>query len=233
MKNSVDVFNQKVGLIFDYNQNTPLFVRMAFIEIERNNLDKAIEILNNGMDKFSDHPVAFFLLAKANTLKGNYQKAAQLIKKGSEIISSPKTFEFYSREIESIRKQREIFKSIRWESTEAHPDYAYASQADRHKKILSVQGDKSFEETLNRLTKDIEGASNTIKEAKKKLEQSKAAGYDTQIVSETLAKIYANQGELQEAISVYEKLIKKNPGKKDYFGLKISELKSRLNAEQS
>jgi len=48
------------------------------------------------------------------------------------------------------------------------------------------------------------------------------------IVSETLAKIYLAQGEIQEAIMVYEKLRKKEPARENYFSQKISELKSKL-----
>ncbi|NWF87889.1 MAG: hypothetical protein HXY50_00340 [Ignavibacteriaceae bacterium] len=52
--------------------------------------------------------------------------------------------------------------------------------------------------------------------------------YDKLIVSETLAKIYISQGELREAINVYEKLIEEKPENKQQYLLSIEELKSRL-----
>jgi len=48
------------------------------------------------------------------------------------------------------------------------------------------------------------------------------------IVSETLAKIYLAQGEIKEAIIIYEKLSKKEPSRLEYFSQRISELKSKL-----
>ena len=48
------------------------------------------------------------------------------------------------------------------------------------------------------------------------------------LVSETLAKIYISQGELKEAISIYEKLIDRKPENKEEYSRAIEELKSRL-----
>ena len=47
-----------------------------------------------------------------------------------------------------------------------------------------------------------------------------------EIVSETLAKVYANQGNNSKAIATYEQLILKNPEKKTYFASLIKDLKS-------
>lgn len=52
--------------------------------------------------------------------------------------------------------------------------------------------------------------------------------YETLLVSETLAKIYISQGELNEAIKIYEKLIERKPENKEKYLHSIEELKSRL-----
>lgn len=44
------------------------------------------------------------------------------------------------------------------------------------------------------------------------------------LATESFAKILVNQGKIEKAIDIYEKLILKNPKKKDYFAKKILEL---------
>lgn len=51
---------------------------------------------------------------------------------------------------------------------------------------------------------------------------------DAGIVSETLAIIHVDQGNFQEAISTYEKLILKNPKKSSYFAAQIKILKQKI-----
>lgn len=228
--NSFDAFNQKVSLIYEYNNKSPLFARVAENEIEKNNADEAIKILNEGLNNHPDFSVAYFLLSKAHTIKGNYGQALKFVKKGSELIHSPKTFDYYLREIDAIKKQRQLFNVSRWADS-ANDNFSSFNPAQVNK-TKSNEPSESIENTLNRLTKEIDGATKSIKEAKKKIEDTSVKEYSNSdfIVSETLAKIYITQGEFKEAISVYKKLKQKNPEKESYFNTKIEELKTMLSA---
>ena len=228
--NSFDAFNQKVSLIYEYNNKSPLFARVAENEIEKNNVDEAIKILNEGLNNHPDFSVAYFLLSKAHTIKGNYGQALKFVKKGSELIHSPKTFDYYLREIDAIKKQRQLFNVSRWADS-ANDNFSSFNPAQVNK-TKSNEPVESIENTLNRLTKELDGATKSIKEAKKKIEDTSVKEYSNSdfIVSETLAKIYITQGEFKEAISVYKKLKQKNPEKESYFNTKIEELKTMLSS---
>lgn len=227
MNNPVDVFNQKVKLICEYNNRSPLFVRLAGIEIEKNNLDHAADILKNGLIIFPGFAVAYFLLAKISTLKSNYSEALTHLKRGSELIHSPESFAYYLKEIDTLKKQRSFFNISRWKNfnsdknSVSQDSVAYKSGTSKDEKI---------EETLIDLTKEIEGVTLSIKEVKDKIDQSRLKDElsENLIISETLARIYANQNEIQAAVKVYKKLIKKYPEKEDYFNTKINELKTLL-----
>lgn len=52
--------------------------------------------------------------------------------------------------------------------------------------------------------------------------------YEQFLVSETLAKIYISQGEIKEAVGIYEKLIELKPENKEKYQQSIDELNSRL-----
>ena len=228
--NSFDAFNQKVSLIYEYNNKSPLFARVAENEIEKNNIDTAIKILTEGLINHPDFSVAYFLLGKAHTIQGNYGQALKSIKKGSELIHSPKTFDYYLREIDAIKKQRQLFNVSRWANS-ANENTAQQIQPQPNE-TNQIKSSESIEDTLNKLTAEIEGTSKVIKEAKKKIEDNRIKEYSNNdfIVSETLAKIYITQGEFKEAISVYKKLKVKNPEKENYFDTKIAELKAKLSA---
>ena len=224
-----DAFNQKVSLIYEYNNKSPLFARVAENEIEKNNIDAAIKILINGLTNYPDFSVAYFLLSKAHTIKGNYGQALKYVKKGSELIHSPKTFDYYLREIDAVKKQRQLFNVSRWADS-ANEKFLMVNQ-EQINKTEKENPTESIEETLNKLTAEIEGATQTVKEAKKKIEETKPKFFSNTdfVVSETLAKIYITQGEFKEAIYVYKKLKQKNPEKESYFDSKIAELRAKLN----
>lgn len=228
--NSFDAFNQKVSLIYEYNNKSPLFARVAVNEIEKNNIDEAIRILTDGLHNHPDFSVAYFLLSKAHTIKGNYGQALKFVKKGSELIHSPKTFDYYLREIDAIKKQRQLFNVSRWaDSSNENFSNLNPFQTSKSEKEIPAE---NIEETLSKLTAEIEGATQTVRDAKKKIEETKQKDSSNSdfIVSETLAKIYITQGEFKEAIYVYKKLKLKTPEKESYFDSKIAELKAKISA---
>ena len=205
-KTSAETFNDKVNLIYEYNKRSPLFVRVANSEIEKNNTARAAEILHEGLSIYPDYPTAHILLGKAFMLLGKYKEALDSFRKGSELVNSHKVYEYYMQEVETLKKQRVLFESS--------PKPGFLEEKEEPK-----SSSRSLEEELSSF--------DSLSGTKPEPTSGKPAAGES-IVSETLANIYITQGEFKEALTIYERLLTKNPHKKDYYLKKIEELKSEL-----
>ncbi len=237
-KSTTEIFNDKVNLIYEYDKRSPLFVRTANTEIEKNNIQKAIEILSSGIKGYPDYAAAYILRGKAYTLLGNYGKALQNIKTGCDLIHSSQTYDFYLGEIENIKKQRSLFEPGRRSSF--MPSHSEEDEKKDEPLFIEPEDEEEsklhdFEERLDLLAKEISQAKMPAAEMSDTETEPELADYKTTpssenlIVSETLAKIYIAQGEYIEAVNVYEKLKIKNPANQDYYNEKIQELQKQID----
>jgi len=236
METNSTILSKKISLIYEYNRNSPLFVKIANSRIGENNVDEAVEILKAGLKTYPEHPVAHLLLGKAFAMIGNYGNALESFKKGSDIIQSDETYNYYVNELENVKKQRSLFEASKRNSffnsskneqkAASAPDFLYAKSEAKAEKELAVSIDERLAQLAEQITKVKLSASTrsttTYKDFTNILSQ------DNMLVSETLAKIYAAQNEYDEAIKVYEKLIKKEPSRYEHYTEKIKEIRSRL-----
>jgi tetratricopeptide (TPR) repeat protein len=219
---SDSLYKNKIRLVFEYNRKSPLFARIADWELENNNHDLAIEILEEGLRESPGFPTPYFILGKIYSLKEEYGKALKCFKKGSELIGSNKTYEFYLGELENLRRLKTPAEMRGLDTLQTE---------NRRDEFSDSEGNSDFDDNLDELAEKISHAKmpEITDENKQPDFEVKDFSNSSIIVSETLAKIYIAQGELQEAIAVYEKLSRKNPEKEEYFSQKIAELKSKLS----
>jgi len=230
------ILSDKANLIYKNNTNSALFVRTAQYQLENNNIDAAIEILNKGLKVYPDHPVAYLLLGKAYIMLGNYNLAEEFIRKGSSLIQCRDTYDYYIGEAAKTRDQRSMFNLTR-DKLFAKP-VAENDSMEQRKAVLEDHQPKDSKELQNRIDDRFERLVSTVTKVKA-LDKKDSEGTETNknnpettlLVSETLAEIYCTQGEFNEAINVYEKLIKRDPGKTDYYSKKIEEIRKSLNSK--
>jgi tetratricopeptide (TPR) repeat protein len=186
-----DSLQGRFGVICRENSRSPLYLRMAEKEINEGNYSGAVAKLEAALENNSDNAALYFLLGKAYAADGNFRSALQKFRRGSDLIKSEKTYQYYLREIENLKRERD------------EPEVSTRRLPSDFPSLLKDQDSR-------------------------RTEIKRETDCDENLISETLAKIYLNQGESSEAIRIYEKLAKKFPVKKTYFEEKISEIKSGI-----
>lgn len=241
-KSSAEAFNNKVSLIYEFNKTSPLFIRKAEGEMENNHVERAIEILNAGLKLYPDYAAAHLLLGRAWLLKGHFDEALKFIKSGCSNLHSPRTYEYYLKEIEASKKERSLFDSSKrtsffdaLEPTEKQgklvPEEFISVTSEKTKKELpNNRPPINVDDNLDEIAKKISSVrmKETSDDFKYDTTVREGLGESSMIVSETLAKIYITQGQLTEALGIYRKLIQKNPSKREYYLKKISEIQSKI-----
>lgn len=198
---------KKFELLYQINSHSPLFITIAYKKILDNDLEGSLSTIEKGLLEFPEHPTALLLKSRILIKKGNFSQALKLIKKASNLLGSPKTFDFYLTELETLNKQ-----SIKIEAEDKSniqqdilPDFKYIPE-----KLPELNTTKENTEVKTNLQSDYSVIDDSL------------------IISDTLAKIYFNQKEYKEAIRIYNKLKSKHPEKSEFYDSKISEIKSLL-----
>jgi len=219
LNKDAEILERKVSLIYDFNKKSSLFIRAANSELEKNSIKKAIEILTAGIKSYPNYPIPYLLLGKAYAAAGDFSLALKNIKTASELLNSKETYDYYFKEIENIQKKKSLFGF---------------KSSDEKEKIKTEPSRPEYyplsnKENLEKLAKELTSSkpSDKQKDLTKKYEEEEPSE-DSIIVSDTLAKIYEAQGENEEAIKVYKKLISKFPHKEVFYSQKIAELKLNL-----
>ncbi|MGE5400036.1 MAG: tetratricopeptide repeat protein [Ignavibacteriales bacterium] len=255
-KSTKDIFAEKLALVFEYNRKSPLFVRAAGLEIEKNNLLDAVKILNGGLLNYPDYPTAYILLGKAQMLLGNFDQAEDAFQKGCQLIHSRESLNFYISELEKKRKKHSHITESR--RVAFFPDNFLMEEG----KIVEIAGPEpeskqdeiknlpeetfykqdedtpggSIEERLDDLAKEISSVKISVSESDKEEHpgsesKDQSVPENTGMASETLAKIYISQGKFREALAVYKQLLLKSPEKAAAYQIKINEIESQLDDE--
>ena len=58
----------KIKNLYDRDNNSPLFLKIADLYLTENEVQKALLILEHGLKNFPEHPLALILTAKAKSL---------------------------------------------------------------------------------------------------------------------------------------------------------------------
>lgn len=226
----------KYGLIYEFNPDSPLFAKVAYNQLQKGYVDKALEILEKGLNKYPDYITAIIVYSQALAQSGNIEKAKEELAKGFKKINFDESYNFYLNKLEEIHSQNLPFaesKRISFLSDEIPDNENKQENFENNLENLA----KELTSAKIDLSENMQGSEDSIlnKEEPEALPESKDNDDDLKekfknknIISETLAVIYYAQGGLREAKFIYERLLEKHPEKADFYKSKISEINAKL-----
>jgi predicted Zn-dependent protease len=203
-----DLAADRIKLVYEYNKESPLFARVASIEIEQGKIIDAVKILNEGIAKHPNYPTAFLILALAKAYEGKEEDARETARTTCDFINSPKTYEYYVTKIAEIIAERNSINNT------ARARFIEDSKHNEQTEL--------FEDKLDDLAKELIQAKIVPKENVIEVKERKGK----RLLSETLADIHFAQKNYDEAISMYEELINHKPEKAEFYFQKIAKIKN-------
>ena len=211
----------KAKLIYERDKNSPLFLRTADYYLSNNDPQTAFTILENGLKLFPDHPLAYILLGKVQDALGNIEETESCFRKASELLNSEETFLYYKNKFNLPDRKTSPFDSSRG-NLFINTDIDFKLDDENRN-----EEQRTIDNNLSELSQQLFNARiESSKDVEVNYNQKEYTPDKSKLATETLAKIYLSQGQKSEALKVYEMLMKRDPEKKDYYLLKIKELKS-------
>ena len=215
--------NTRAKLIYERNNTSPLFLRTAAFYLLKNDSDTAISILKSGEEFFPNHPLSSLLLSKAYHLKGDNEKTEAYLKKASKYLDDDLVYQYYKKEFNLPERKKSPFDSSRGNIFVNTIDF---KETNEHETDKSER--KSVDDNLKQIADQLMNARINRNEnitSNENIDQKNNPD-KTKLASETLANIYIAQGQTNEAIKIFEHLLRANPGKREYYLEKIKKVKS-------
>lgn len=231
MQNKLDKHTQEVKTRIDANYLSPLFIRYANMLYMNDNFEECIAACKTGLDIFPDYLTAKLILLKA-LLKAEYLNEAELLY--NEIKDKISNRDLMSKlgnnilNIKAVSKQEKIYYP---RSGKAKYDYKsfeksfhiqgslfsnmsledfFKSEPEKY-----VYNEKDFENFTNHFssfhferTESSAAPAPNIKRPDPEHSESSDLLGKIKIITETLADIYAKQGNYKEAFEAYKILIR-------------------------
>ncbi len=92
----------KYALIYEFNNESPLFARVAGRYIEEKDYEQAIRILEKGLSEYPEYPTAYYIYSVALAHLGEKSRAYEMAKKAADLHGTTESMKYYTGMIEDI-----------------------------------------------------------------------------------------------------------------------------------
>lgn len=242
-----DIIKYLIQKLEDKILTNPLssdFVKLANYYLINGNTVEAINLLKAGLEFYPEYPTARLLLGKAY-LAGRYFMDAKkiferLLTDYPDMAIAQKYIEIandMSKNEVSRRYDEDIIPKLEFKAPEFNdyefsfnlfPSYEIEEFTGRDLRIDTLDESNEFKDFRNVYESPHffrKGNESKPKFEKKRLKNK----FEVKIITETLADIFAKQGNYFDAIEAYTYLLKTKPERKESLENKISEVEMQIN----
>jgi len=234
IKYLISKFEEKVRS----NPLTPEFAKLANYYLIDGRVNEAISLLHHGLSFYPDYTTAKLILGKCYLANRYYYDAKKLFQ---EILAEHPDLDIAQKYLElsndmsktevSRKHEDDIIPRLEFKAIEFHDyDFNYnLFPSYEIEEIESVSVDEDSAE-FNEF-KDVFKSPNFFKPEKPGIRFEKKRlrnKFEVKIITETLADIFARQGNYFDAIEAYSYLLKIKPERKEQLESKISEVETHI-----
>lgn len=222
MKRTSDFDLHRFEKFISEDPASPLFARYANELINNKLFDKAIEICYKGINTHRFYISGYIILAKALISVNRIAEAKMVLEQAlklSPLCPALKKINEFLTNYSPLDKVKTEENKIADKSTEV------ISQINKKKE--SDKTDNSLEEILSK----FQSAESLLIRANPDYQPKEVPKEaNEEIITETMANIYINQGFYDKAIEIFKKLSQKSPAKSVYYEGRILSISQKLKS---
>jgi tetratricopeptide (TPR) repeat protein len=213
MKYSFDLNLDRIREIIQSNPESPLFARYADLLFQKGLINEALIVIENGLKKHKLYSTAYIVYAKILLEKGRDELAIENLKIALKLSPSCPSAKFMIDKI----KHKDF--RIRMKGEEKNPP---TEPYIRKRKPVTKN-------EIENIIEKLDNADSLIIKADPNFNKQYQPPDETpEIITETMYHILVNQGLYEKAFYVLQKLMLKNPIRKDYYEQQLNWLKEKL-----
>jgi tetratricopeptide (TPR) repeat protein len=199
---------------------------MAAALLAKGDVGEALKLCVEGVESYPWYPAGALLLGRCYEEHGRTVEAMLEYRRGLRLL--PDSREFQKAVGRTERREQEEFQAFAEQQVRTLKTQKNALTFDRY--VAEGGGDQ--DSTIAFLLKQVRSAPGSPVAVEADAEETDRVEGVPRFVTETLAEIYASQGEYREAIEAYHQLIERRPSEAERYRKRITDLESRAAAEK-
>ncbi len=216
MKISYDLDLNRIREIIERNPDSPLFARYADLLLKKGMINEALKVVQGGLKKHKLYTTAYLVYAKILFQKGRDKEALENLQKVLTLSPNCQTAKFL---IDRILNKQFLFRM------KGEQSFSHSESILRKRKMV----EKS---EIEQIMEKLENANSLIIKADPNFDKLYEPPNETpEVITETMYHILVNQGLFEKAYKILQKLIHKNPSRKDYYEKQMEFLKSKIKSD--